>query len=186
MSGIALLTLAETAVSAVSPGLDLPAMHAAVTAEVLAGLGPAHAALFARPTQEGDRITWKAPGAELRRFPDLDVSQRQALLVAAGSILSDIRRLGESGRAPAVARAWPALRCIAGMGALCAIDGRPVLAPWADGTDGRLLAAYDDGAPFVQQTRLSLTPYLVGLSCAALLALAAGPASAEVCDVDGP
>ncbi len=171
------LTLAETPTggpSSLPPGTDPAALHAAATAEIAAVLGAAHAALFARPVSGTAGIAWTAPSAEIRRFADLTATDRQALLAATGSIVSDIRRLVESGRAPALAAAWPAMRDVPGPHALFAVDGRPVLAPWGRRGPADLLAPHDDGRPWSAPAPVRWLPYAAALAAVALLALAAG------------
>ena len=185
------LPLAET--SSGTPGGA--ALHAAAMAEIAAHLGPAHAALFARPADAAGRTTWTAPGEEVRPFADLPGTDRRALLAAAGSIVSDIRRLVESGRAPATAAAWPAMRGVPGPEALFAVDGRPVLAPWGRPGTPDLLGPHDDGVAWRAPPRAPWRPFGAALLAVALLALAGGlllPAWAPgaqpppaMCQVDG-
>jgi hypothetical protein len=93
-----------------------------------------------------------------------------------GAILSDIRRLAESGVAPAVREAWPALREIPDLGHLFAVDGRPVLAAWGHagtavpGRFGRL----DDGVPWRAKPRPPWGHYGKALCAITVLALLAG------------
>ena len=151
--------------------------HQAVAAEVAAGLGPVHAALFASPVSGTVGTVWTAPGAAVRRYADLPADDRRRLTAAAGSLLSDIRRLGESGAAPTVAAAWPALREIPSYTHLFAVDGRPVLAAWGHaGPDGRsgLLARLDDGLAFYRRPSVPWRMYARALAALALFALAAG------------
>src|SRR5207248_1513055 len=102
-----------------------------------------------------------------------------ALLHAAGAILSDIRRLAESGEAPAVAACWPALREIPDLGMLYAADGRPVLAGWgavASAAPGPrlVLASADDGRPWRARPRPPWAVYAAAGAAIAILGLAAG------------
>lgn len=176
----AMLTLAETdrtAPRAIPVAGDLVVLHERLTSEISQGLGPAHAALFAQPVIRPDRVVWQAPGAASRATPALTEAERAALLAAAGSILSDVRRLGESGQAPTVAACWPHLMTVPGPGAVFAVDGRPVLAPWgyAGGSGaGTLLAGYDDRVPFRAAVRTDWRPYAAALAGVALLAVLAG------------
>ena len=114
MSGSSMLDLIETRDGTLRPlmpeGRDAAAWHGAMTAEIATHLTPAHAALLAMPARTQTGWAWRAAGEDQRSFTDLAASDRRALTTAIGTILSDIRRLGESGRAPAVAAGWPALR----------------------------------------------------------------------------
>ena len=137
--------------SLLPPGRDLAAWHAALSDEIARHLSPAHALLLARPDRAEGGTAWVAEGLARSRYADLPAEERRALGLATGAILSDIRRLAESGAAPAVREAWPALREIPDMGHLFAVDGRPVLAAWGHagegGASGRL-ARLDDGVPW--------------------------------------
>lgn len=158
------------------PGRDLPGWHAALTDEISRHLSPAHAALLApaQPTPSG--TAWLADGIRWSRFADLPAADRARLTEAVGAILSDIRRLAESGAAPAVRAAWPALREIPDMGHLFAVDGRPVLAAWGHAGAGApgFLSRYDDGVPWRAAPRPPWALYGATLGSLALLALAAG------------
>ena len=156
-------------------GADLAHLRSAAAAEIAGALGPVHAGLFGHPSASaGGRVTWTAPGAEVRRFADLSAADRTALLAAAGAIVSDIRRLVESGRAPATASVWPALRTVPGPAALFAVDGRPVLAPWGRAGPTDILAPLDDNRAWVAPVRSRPWPYLAALGVVAVLALAGG------------
>lgn len=176
-----MIRLAEAAPGALRsllpPGRDLPAWHAALTEEIARHLSPAHALLLARPERVGDGTAWVADGAARSRYADLPAEGRRALDAATGAILSDIRRLAESGAAPAVRDAWPALREIPDMGHLFAVDGRPVLAAWGHaggaGASGRL-ARLDDGVPWRAVPRRPWGRYSATLGVLAALALLAG------------
>ncbi|MCO6420050.1 hypothetical protein JYK14_28420, partial [Siccirubricoccus sp. KC 17139] len=153
--------------------------HAALTAEIAAGLGPAHAALLAAPVQEGEEIAWTAPGARSRGFSALSAADRRALTEALGAILSDIRRLGESGAAPAVAASWPALREVPDLDSIHAVDGRPVLTAWAHiGARAErppgLLARFDDGRAWQAPPRFPWRRWGLAGGALAAGALAAG------------
>ncbi len=129
---------------------DTAAWHAALTAEIGQHLSPAHAGILGTPVTEGEKIGWRAPGQRIKGFSTLSGQDRDALKAAIMSILSDIRRLGESGAAPTVAQAWPALREIPTIDSIYAVDGRPVLAAWGHAAAGAarpagLLASLDDG-----------------------------------------
>ncbi|WP_187830451.1 hypothetical protein [Siccirubricoccus phaeus] len=161
------------------PSRSPAAWHAALVAEIAAGLGPAHAAVLAAPVEAAEELAWTAPGSRSRPFPDLPLADRRALTEALGAILSDIRRLGESGAAPAVAEAWPALREVPDFDALHAVDGRPVLTAWAhmparaERPPG-LLARFDDGRAWQAPPGFPWRPWALAGGALALLALAAG------------
>ncbi len=163
--------------SLLPPGRDLPAWHAALSGEIARHLSPAHALLLARPERAGAGTAWVAEGLARSRYADLPAEGRRALDAATGAILSDIRRLAESGVAPAVREAWPALREIPDMGHLFAVDGRPVLAAWGHaregGASGRL-ARLDDGVPWRAVPRTAWGRYGAALGVLAALALATG------------
>ncbi|HQT80088.1 MAG TPA: hypothetical protein PLD10_23860, partial [Rhodopila sp.] len=107
---ILLETPHETVVSRLPESRNIESWHQAMVAEIIAGLGLVHARLFAAPAVGQTGIVWTAPGREMRRFVELPVEDLRAVTAVVGSLLSDIRRLTESGRAPATAAAWPMLR----------------------------------------------------------------------------
>ncbi|GGC40125.1 hypothetical protein GCM10011504_18170 [Siccirubricoccus deserti] len=153
--------------------------HAALVAEIAAGLGAAHAAVLAVPVAEGEELAWYAPGSRSRVFSALPVADRRALTEALGAILSDIRRLGESGAAPAVAAAWPSLREVPDLDAVFAVDGRPVLTAWAQMNaraerPAGLLARFDDGLAWQPPPRFPTRAWALAGGALAALALAAG------------
>jgi hypothetical protein len=153
------------------------AWHQAITDELRQRLGPAHAALFARPLHGANSIAWAAEGQDVRRFSDLPNDGRRALTAAIGSMLSDIRRLVESGTAPAVAAAWPALREVPDYTHVFAVDGRPVLAGWGHlSSSGRsgLFARVDDGLAWRAPPRPPWRTYATAFVGLGLLAVAAG------------
>lgn len=158
------------------PGRDPVMWHTALTGEITRHLSPAHAQILARPERIDGGMAWLADGSARSRYADLDWESRRALDAAAGAILSDIRRLAESGAAPAVRQAWPALREIPDMGHLFAVDGRPVLAAWGhsgDGAAGRL-ARFDDGVPWRAAPPPAWGRYGAALGVLAALALVPG------------
>ncbi len=162
--------------SLLPPGQNTASWHAALAAEIAHHLSPAHAAMLARPELTAGGMAWLAEGAARSRYADLPAAGRRALDAAAGAILSDIRRLAESGAAPTVREAWPALIEIPDMGHLFAVDGRPVLAAWGHagaGASGRL-ARLDDGVPWRAAPRVPWGRYGAALGALAGLALAAG------------
>ncbi len=149
-------------------GADLVASHAALQAEIASQLSPAHAALLARPVRTGSGTAWEAEG-RATVYADLPAEGRRALERAIGAILSDIRRLAESGTAPHVRAAWPALAEVPDMGHVFAAEGRPVLAAWGHaGVSGRLLA-WDDGVAWRAKPKQPWLAYAT-LACLALLA----------------
>jgi len=163
--------------SLLPPGRDLAAWHGALAEEIARHLSPAHALFLARPEHADGGTAWIADGATRNRYADLPAEGRRAVDLATGAILSDIRRLAESGAAPVVREAWPALREIPDMGHLFAVDGRPVLAAWGhageSGASGRL-ARLDDGVPWRAAPRTAWGRYGAALGVLAALALAAG------------
>jgi len=159
-----------------APNEDAASWHAALAAEIAHHLSPAHAAMLARPEPTAGGMAWLAEGTARSRYADLPAAGRRALDAAAGAILSDIRRLAESGAAPIVREAWPALVEIPDMGHLFAVDGRPVLAAWGHagaGASGRL-AQLDDGVPWRAAPRVPCGRYGAALGALAGLALALG------------
>ncbi len=159
-----------------APNEDAASWHAALAAEIAHHLSPAHAGLLARPEPTAGGMAWLAEGTVRSRYADLPAAGRRALDAAVGAILSDIRRLAESGAAPTVREAWPALIEIPDMSHLFAVDGRPVLAAWGHagaGASGRL-ARLDDGVPWRAAPRVPWRRYGAALGVLAGLALAAG------------
>jgi hypothetical protein len=158
---------------------DLPGWHAALVAEIANHLSPAHAAVLAVPSQAEGRLRWTVSGNRARGFADLPVQDRQALTRALGSILSDIRRLAESGAAPTVAAAWPMLSEVPELGQFWAVDGRPVLSAWgfapgAASQPAGLLARYDDGIRWTAEPRPPWGTWAAAAGTLAALALVAG------------
>ena len=156
------------------------ALHAALTAEIARVTTPAHALLLAEPIigpLQGP--AWAAPGQRRRAFHDLPAADRQALTLALGAILSDLRRAVESGQAPLLAACWPGLKEIPGLDCLWAVDGRPVLACWGHAPAGAaaplgLLARFDDGQPWQPPPRRPVLAWVATLGTLAALGLAAG------------
>jgi hypothetical protein len=165
------------AVSVLPAARDPAAWHQALAAEIAAHLTPAHAALLAVPNRGETGIGWSAPGTAMRRYAELEAADRNRLTSAVAAILSDIRRLAESGAAPAVAAAWPAIRTIPDLTHLFAVDGRPVLAGWgfsARAGGAGPLAAMDDGIAWRAQPRVAWPVYAITLAALAAFALFAG------------
>lgn len=136
--------------SLLPPGRSAAEWHAALTAEIAGHLTPAHAAILAAPHPSAAGEQWETPATHAVRYLELPEADRDALRRALLVILSDIRRVAESGTAPTVAACWPALREIPDLNLLFAADGRPVLAGWgripaAAAAPPGLLAALDDG-----------------------------------------
>ena len=156
---------------------NLAGWHQALVRDIAIHLSPEHAAALATPVAGDTGPAWFAPGNAMRRFDELDAADRKRLTTAAGSILSDIRRLAESGKSPVVTASWPALRTVPDLTHLFAVDGRPVLAGWgftgATGGTGPL-AAFDDGVAWRRPPRLAWPAYGGALAMLAMLALAAG------------
>lgn len=184
MSRSSWLTLSDTLLataSALPSGTDLPSLHAAITAEIVRALGPAHAMFFATPTPIATPVSaergmsWQVQGIDARRLSDLPGDGRRDLLAAAGSIRSDLRRLVESGLAPALASAWPAVCLVPGLASIFAVDGRPVLADWSHppAAGGDLMAAYDDRVGFEPKPPLEWRPWATAAASVAVLALLA-------------
>lgn len=155
---------------------DINGWHQAITAALGRHLTSAHAALLAAPGRSATGTAWFALGMTMRRFVELPAADRDKLLHAARSILSDIRRLAESGPDPVVSTAWPALRTIPELNCPFAVDGRPVLAAWGfgplSGGEGPL-ASVDDGIHWIPPSPVPWRIYaatLAGIACAALLA----------------
>jgi hypothetical protein len=153
--------------------------HARLIGEISAYLSPAHAAVFAAPRLMSDGIAWETPAAETRRFAELTPADRGALGDALGVILSRIRRLAESGKTPAVAACWPALREIPDLSMVFACDGAPVIAGWGHVSAGAsqpsgLLARYDDGVPWRPPPRPPWPLYGGAIAGLIVLALLAG------------
>jgi hypothetical protein len=174
---IGLLEQRDGAVSVLPAGRDPASWHQALTAEIAAHLTPAHAALLAVPNRSETGIAWSAPGTAMRRYAELEAADRGRLTAAVAAILSDIRRLAESGAAPAVATAWPAIGTIPDLTHLFAVDGRPVLAGWgfsARAGGAGPLAAMDDRVAWRAQPRVAWPVYAATLAALAAFALFAG------------
>ncbi len=173
-----MIRLLETQGGSVMPSSrDAVRWHRALTDEIGRHLSPEHARLLARPEPVAGGLAWVADGTARTRYADLPADGRRALDVALGAILSDIRRLAESGASPAVREAWPALREVPDMGHVFAVDGGPVLAGWGHGGDGAAsgrLARFDDGVRWRAAPRAPWRTYGAVLGTVVLLALAAG------------
>lgn len=175
-----LLETPHSAIRSLLPGNgEAAAWHAALAAEITAHLSPAHAAILATPVPGDGGIRWETRAAQAIRYADLPPADRQALIRAVAVILSDIRRLAESGSAHAVARCWPMLREIPEFGMVFAADGRPVLAGWgavpASATaPRRLLAEADDNRPWQPRARPPWRIYATVAAALALFALFSG------------
>jgi hypothetical protein len=157
------------------PGRSPAEWHAAIVLEILARLTPIHAGMFATPRATPNGMVWEADGAAARPATMLSAADRAVLDRALRQQLSEVRRLGESGAAPAVAACWPALRDVPDDSLVFALDGRPVLAGWGH-TNERptLLGTLDDGVAWRTTPRLPRSVYAwAGLSLI-VLALAAG------------
>jgi hypothetical protein len=175
-----MIRLSETAAGTLRcllpPGQDAASWHAALVGEITHHLSPAHAGLLARPEPVAGGSAWFADGVTRTRYAELPIDGRRALDAALGAVLSDIRRLAESGAASAVREAWPSLREIPDMGHVFAVDGRPVLAAWGHagaGASGRL-ARLDDDMAWSAKPSPPWTRYGAALGTLAALALAAG------------
>ena len=159
---------------------DPVSWHAALVNDIGTHLSAAHAQLLARPERSPAGTVWLADGSTSTRYGDLPEAARRQLDLALGAILSDIRRLAESGLAPAVRAAWPALRSIPNMSHVFAVDGRPVLAGWGhvSGVDAASaearLTRLDDGIAWRPAPRAPWAMYGATLALLALLALAGG------------
>ena len=161
-------------------GRDPAAWYAALTAEIETHLSAAHARVLARPDPALGGLAWLSDGTSAFRYGDLPEAGRRQLDAALGAILSDIRRLAESGVAPAVRTAWPALRSLPDMSHVFAVDGRPVLAGWGHvsavdtASMTSRLARLDDGVPWRATPRTPWVLYGSALAVLALMALASG------------
>ena len=160
-------------------GRDAVAWYPALSAEIATHLSPAHAAILATPVPVATGIRWEAAAARAIRYPELPSPDRPVLMRAVAVILSDVRRLAESGTAPAVARCWPMLREIPELGLLFAADGRPVLAGWGAVPQSvtaprRLLADADDGRAWRAPPRTPWRLYAAVAAALAVFALASG------------
>lgn len=156
---------------------SLPDWHRLVVEAIGGGLSPAHAALFATPVLGHDGATWQTEGDHALSFVLLPADERAQMTAAIGSMLSDIRRLAESGLMPELAPLWPALREVPDQSHIFLVDGRPVLAAWGHrGAAGSLTAGYDDGLPGLSKPapRLRAAGYAMPLLALALFALFAG------------
>jgi hypothetical protein len=123
-------TQAGAYVSTLPPDRDIASWHNALVSEITLGLSAAHAAILAAPHTSTQGLEWVAQGDRAVPAESLSPESQQALRRALGSILGDIDDLAGTGRAPALAASWPAIRRIPDEGFMYALDGRPVLAAW--------------------------------------------------------
>jgi hypothetical protein len=179
-------------------GRDAAGWHAALAAEIAGHLSPAHAAILATPVPVGHGMRWETSASQAICHADLPAADRQALMRAVTVILSDIRRLAESGAAQAVTRCWPMLREIPEFGMVFAADGRPVLAGWGGVPSSvtiprGLLADADDNRPWQPHPRPPWRLYATVAAVLAVFALvswlllssfALPPASLQACVAD--
>jgi hypothetical protein len=117
-------------ISTLSPERQFSAWQAVLTAELSLHLGTDHAAILAVPEPGPQGLTWVTSGERAAPLNTLTSDAQETLLKVLGGIFRDIEQLAESGQAPALAAAWPALRRIPHEGFVYAVDGRPVLAAW--------------------------------------------------------
>jgi hypothetical protein len=89
-----------------------------------------HAAILAVPEPGSQGLTWVTAGERAVPLNTLTPGAQETLLKVLGGIFCDIEAVAESGRAPMLAAAWPALRRIPHEGFVYSVDGRPVLAAW--------------------------------------------------------
>jgi hypothetical protein len=179
-------------------GRDAADWHPALAAEIAGHLSPAHAAILATPVPVGNGTRWETSASQAIRQADLSAADRHALMRAVTVILSDIRRLAESGAAVAVTRCWPMLREIPDFGMIFAADGRPVLAGWGGMPPSmtmppELLADADDNRPWQPQPQPPWQLYAGVAAVLAVFALVSGlllsrlaipPASLQACVAD--
>ena len=81
-------------------GRDAAGWHAALVAEIGARLSPAHAEILATPAAGDSGVRWETDATQAASYPSLPPADREALMRAITVILSDIRRLAESGAGP--------------------------------------------------------------------------------------
>jgi hypothetical protein len=159
-------------------GRSLPEWHRLALAEIAQSLSAEHAGLFATPAPGADGIAWLTEGDHPVPLVQLAAEDRALLTAAIGSILSDLRRLVESGRAPFLTLLWPALRQVPDQRHIFLVHGRPVLAAWGHrGPAGSVSAGEDDGLPGeTPEAPLPRRPgsYAWPLAVLALVALVAG------------
>ncbi len=158
---------------------DINARHTALTGEIRQHLSPRHAEILGTPMIEGERISWRAPGQRVKAYSSLNGQDRDALKVAVASIMSDIRRLAESGVAPTVAQLWPALREVPSIDSIYAVDGRPVLAGWGHTPAGAtrpagLLTSLDDGISWQPPGKGPAGTWIAAILTMAVLGAAVG------------
>lgn len=123
---------------------SVPAAQQAFVAAVRDRLGADHAALFATPVAQGDGVVWTCEGQKSLSFFELEASAQDALLLQAGSILADIRRVAESENG-AIRQYFPGMHWIPSMDCLFGVDGRAVITRWGMVGGIDLLTGFGDG-----------------------------------------
>lgn len=167
--------------SRLPPGRDIAGWHLVLTQTVASALSPAHAQLFAQPVPSPIGMGWETEGNSVVAFGDLAPEDKLRLASVIGSILSDIRRLVESGHAPALVPLWPIIRDVPDPAHVFLVSGRPVLAAWGHhGDNGGFCAGIDDGlagaaaAPVAASLAYRWPSYALALGLFALVSLLAG------------
>lgn len=117
-------------VSTLPQDREFAAWQDALTGELNQHLGARHASILAVPEQGAHGLEWVADGERATPLSALTPEAQAALMQILGGIFRDIEQLAKSGKAPALAAAWPALRRIPHEGFVYAVDGQPVLAAW--------------------------------------------------------
>ena len=121
----------------------VPAAAQAFVAAVRDRLGVDHAALFATPVAQGDGVVWTSEGDKSLNFFEFDASAQDALLLQAGSILADIRRVAESENG-VIRQYFPGMHQIPSLDCLFGVDGRAVVTRWGGAGGVDLLTGFSD------------------------------------------
>lgn len=108
----------------------LEASYDELVSQVARHTSAAHAALFAKPQleQEGNTVSWYAPGQRAVRMMDLPAPAREQLWHAFMSITADIANCGTM--VPELAALLRVIDFYPDAACIYAVDGRPVVVMW--------------------------------------------------------
>lgn len=89
-----------------------------------------HAHIFAQPEYSNKIVRWNTEGQTSLAWKDLDEKQRQQLLIAIRSILSDIDAIIDAHPHSSLAQFFDKCRQFPSLDCVYAVDGRPVITAW--------------------------------------------------------
>lgn len=98
--------------------------------EITEVVGSDYAHIFARPEYVKDTVRWGTDGEKSLTWKDLSSDQREKLLTAAKSILSDIRYAAQNHPNALFAQFFEQYKQFPSLEYLYAVDGRPVITAW--------------------------------------------------------